>query len=95
MQSLRHLVFQNQYKRVSNPTLKEKTLSKELLRLKKKTSWSWERMCREFHRVMGYEGPSPTTLFRYARGKVKRPNVISERYVREAIEKVTVELSQK
>ena len=93
MHSLRHLVFQN--KRVSNPTVKEKTLSKELLRLKKKTSWSWERMCREFHRVMGYEGPSHTTLFRYASGNVKRPNVIAERYVREAIDKVTVELSQK
>ena len=52
-------------------------------------------MCREFHRVMAHEGPSHTTLFRYATGKVKRPNVIAERYVREAIHKVTVELSQK
>ncbi len=43
-------------------TVKE-TLSKQLLRLRKKTAWSWERMCREFHRVMGYEGPSHTTLF--------------------------------
>jgi len=74
---------------------KEETLSKELLRLRKKTSWSWERMCREFHRVMGHEGPSDTTLFRYAKGKGKRPNVVIERYVQQAIHKVTVELAQK
>ncbi len=49
----------------------------------------------EFHRVMEYEGPSHTTLFRYASGKTKRPNVIAERFVRQAIEKVTAELSQK
>ncbi len=84
-----------QNKWVHNPTVKEKTLSKQLLRLRAKTAWSWERMPREFHRVMGYEGPSHTTLFRYASGKVKRPNVIAERYVREAIHKVTAELSQK
>ena len=71
------------------------TLSKQLLRLKKQTSWSWERMCREFHRVMAHEGPTHTTLFRYASGKVKRPNVIAERYVREAIQKVNAELSKK
>ncbi len=70
-------------------------LSKELLRLKKQTSWSWERMCREFHRVMGEEGPSHTTLFRYAKGKGKRQHVITERYVREAIHKLTAELSKK
>ncbi len=75
--------------------MKEEPLSKQLLRLKKKTSWSWERMCREMHRVMGEEGPSQTTLFRYASGRVKRPNVIIERYVREAIHKLTAELSQK
>ncbi len=75
--------------------MKEKPLSKQLLSLKAKTSWSWERMCREMHRVMGHEGPSYTTLFRYTSGRVKRPNVIAERYVREAIQKVTVELSQK
>ncbi len=79
----------------TGPTVKEETLSKQLLRLKKKTSWSWERMCREFHRVMGEEGPSHTTLFRYSSGKVNRPNVVTERYVREAIDKLTVELSQK
>ncbi len=75
--------------------MKEKALGKQLLRLKKQTSWSWERMCREMHRVMGHEGPSHTTLFRYASGIVKRPNVIAERYVQQAIEKVTAELSQK
>ncbi len=75
--------------------MREEILSKQLLRLKKKTSWSWERMCREFHRVMAHEGPSHTTLFRYAGGKVKRPHVVTERYVQQAIHKVTVELNQK
>ena len=65
------------------------------LSLRAKTSWTWATMSREFHRVMGHEGPSHTTLFRYATGKTKRPNVITERYVREAIHKLTVELSQK
>ena len=73
--------------------MKKDPLSRELLRLKKKTSWSWERMCREFHRVMAYEGPSHTTLFRYASRQTKRPNVLVEQYVRQAIEKVTAELS--
>jgi len=45
--------------------------------------------------VMGEEGPSHTTLFRYASGRVKRPNVITERYVRQAIQKLTVELRKK
>ncbi len=75
--------------------MREATLSKQLLRLKAKTSWSWERMCREFHRVIGHEGPTHTTLFRYASGRVKRPHVLVERYVQQAIDKVTVELSQK
>ena len=52
-------------------------------------------MYREFYRVMGQEGPSHTTLFRYASGKVKQPNVVVERYVRQAIQKVTAELNQK
>ncbi len=85
----------NKYLKASR-TVKEKPLPKQLLSLKKKTSWSWERMCREFHRVMAHEeGPSHTTLFRYASGNVKRPNVLVEQYVREAIHKITVELSQK
>ncbi len=71
------------------------TLPKQLLSLKKQTSWSWERMCREFHRVMGHEGPSHTTLYRYAKGKGKRQHVITERWVREAIQKATTELSKK
>jgi PAS domain S-box-containing protein len=71
---------------------KEEATPKQLLKLKKKTSWSWERMCREFHRVMGEEGPSHTTLFRYAIGKVRRRNVLTERYVREAIDKISFEL---
>ena len=73
----------------------KETLSEKLLRLREKTSWSWEKVSREFYRVMGEEGPSQTTLFRYATGKVKRPNVCTERYVQQAIHKVTVELSQK
>ncbi len=75
--------------------MKEKPVPKQLLILKKKTSWSWERMCREFHRVMGEEGPSHTTLFRYATRKVRRRNVLTERYVKEAIDRITVELAQK
>ncbi len=72
------------------------TLPKQLLSSKKQTSWSWERMCREFHRVMDHEGPSHTTLYRYAKGKGnKRPHAVIERYVREAIQKVTAELSKK
>ncbi len=77
------------------PTVQEKSLSKQLLSLKKKTSWSWERMFREFHRVMGEEGPSHTTLFRYASGRVKRPHVLVERFIQQAIDKLTAELSQK
>jgi len=74
--------------------MREEPLSKQLLSLKKQTSWSWERMCREMHRVMGEEGPTHTTLFRYASGRVKRPNVLVEQYVRQAIDKLTAELSQ-
>ncbi len=75
--------------------VKEKALSKQLLCLKAKTSWSWERMCREFHRVMGEEGPSHTTLFRYASGRIKRPNVLVERYVQQAMDKLIAELRHK
>ncbi len=75
--------------------MREERLSKKLTRLRAKTSWTWTRMAREFHRVMGYEGPSHTTLFRYAAGKVKRPNVLAERYVQEAIQELTVEFSRK
>jgi len=76
--------------------MREEPLSKQLLQLKKKTAWGWEKMCREFHRVMGHEGPSHTTLFRYAKGKGnKRPHAVTERYVREAIDKLAAELSQK
>ena len=71
------------------------TLPKKLLSLKKKTSWSWGKMKREFHRVMDHEGPSHTTLFRYAMRMVKQRNVVTERYVREATHKVTVQLTQK
>ena len=75
--------------------MKEKPLPKQLLSLKKKMSWSWERMCRELHRVMGEEGPSHTTLFRYASGRIKRPNVLVERYVQQAMDKLIAELRHK
>jgi hypothetical protein len=78
-----------------NTTVKDKALSQQLLSLKKKTSWTWAKMAREFHRVMGHEGPSHTTLFRYATGKTKQPNVIAERYVQQAIQKVNAELGQR
>jgi len=52
-------------------------------------------MCREMHRVMGEEGPSHTTLFRHASGRVKRPHVLVERYLQQAIDKLTAGLSQK
>ncbi len=62
-----------------------------LNRIKKKTKWSWERMCREMHRVQGEEGPSHTTLFRYSAEKVKRHNKCTERWIREAAEKLLQE----
>jgi PAS domain S-box-containing protein len=77
------------------PGPKKEALSKQLLNLKEKTSWSWERMCQEFHRLMGAQGPSHTTLIRYALENVKRRNVVTEQYVREAIDKVAVELVRK
>lgn len=66
-------------------------IEKKLNRLKKKTRWSWEKMCREMHRVMGADGPSHTTLFRYAAGRVHRPNAVTARYVAQAIEKINAE----
>lgn len=75
-------------------TLSGEPLSQELLQLKKRVSLSWEALSREFHRVMGEEGPSNTTLFRYATGRVKRKNPMVEQYVRDAIHKVTIELVQ-
>ena len=74
---------------------REESVRVQLLSLKKKTSWSWEKMCREFHRVMDQEGPSHTTLFRYAIGKVKRRHGLTERFVREAIQKVRAEFTEK
>ena len=67
------------------------TIRMELRRLKKQTQWSWERMCREMHSVMAAEGPSHTTLFRYATGKVKRHNKVVERWVRVAADRLSRE----
>ena len=80
---------------LSSEDLSGKPLSEELLRLKDRLSLSWEALSREFHRVMGEEGPSNTTLFRYATGRIKRKNPMVERYVRDAIHKITIELVQK
>ena len=77
---------------MNNP---QESLSQQLLSLKKKTSWSWERLSREFERVMGDAGPSMTTLYRYAAEKVKRRNALAERYVQEATHKIELELIQK
>jgi len=66
-------------------------LKTKLNRLKKKTDWSWERMCRELHRVMGQEGPSHTTLFRYATGKVKRHNSLTARYIDQGVDRLIEE----
>lgn len=67
------------------------TIKAILNRLKKKTKWSWEKMCREMHRVNGEEGPSHTTLFRYANGNVKRHNKCTQRWIREGAEKLLAE----
>jgi len=58
------------------------------LTLKKKTGWSWERMCRQMHMVMGTEGPSHTTLFRYTDGTILRPNKLTERWIEQAVVKL-------
>jgi len=66
-------------------------MQRKLLALKKKTGWSWERMCREMHRVKREEGPSHTTLFRYATRRIRRPNKLVERYIETAIELLQAE----
>jgi len=61
-------------------------LAQRLRGLKTRRKWSWERLCREMHRVMDSEGPSHTTLFRYATGRVSKPNVLVVMWVQLAIE---------
>ncbi len=73
------------------PRVKADQVQRQLLALKKRTSWSWERMCREMHRVMQEEGPSHTTLFRYASGAVKRRNKLTERWIKTAMKKLREE----
>ena len=70
------------------------TIRMQLMKLKKKTDWSWERMCREMHRVMGEEGPSHTTLFRYATGNVKRHNKVVGRWIKEGADRLTREVTR-
>ena len=52
-------------------------------------------MCREMHRVNGEEGPSHTTLFRYANAKVARPNKLTLRWIERAIDGIESELMKK
>ena len=56
-----------------------------LRRLKKKTGWSWEKMARELTIEKGEDGPAHTTLFRYASGRVRRPNVLVKNWIFEAV----------
>jgi len=66
----------------------------DLLKLKKKTGWSWERMCREFHRVVGYEGVAHTTLWRVARARGKPSHhALAMRFIREGIDAIKKERS--
>jgi len=51
-------------------------------------------MCREFHRVMAHEGLFTHHSLQVRTGETKRPNVVTERYEQQAIQKATVELSQ-
>jgi len=52
-------------------------------------------MCREMHRVNGEEGPSHTTLFRYANKRVARANKLTLRWIETAIDKIEVEQTKK
>ena len=70
----------------------KRSIERELNALYRRTNWSWERMCREFHRVQQSEGCSHTTLFRYAMGKIGKPNKLTEKWVREAVVKIREEL---
>jgi len=65
----------------------------DLLRLKKKTGWSWERMCREFHRVIGYEGVVHTTLWRVSKSGKPRFNPLTIRFIRKGIDEIKKERS--
>jgi len=67
-------------------------LAHRLRGLKTRRKWSWERLCREMHRVMESEGPSHTTLFRYATGRVSKPNVVVVKWVERARELLDGEL---
>ncbi len=71
--------------------MRQRRIDLRLFRLQKKAKWSWERMCREMHRVNGTEGCSHTTLFRYATRKVKRHNKLTERWIVEALDKLEKE----
>lgn len=65
-----------------------KMVQRKLLQLRKRTGWPWERMNREFHKVMKAEGPSHTTLFRLGNGNVGRPQPVILHYIDTAINRV-------
>ena len=52
-------------------------------------------MCREMHRVIGLEGPSHTTLFRYANNRIARPNKLTLRYIERGVDGIEAELVKK
>jgi len=63
-------------------------LARKLRGLQRREKWSWERMCREMHRVMENEGPAHTTLFRYATLRVRKPNVCTRHWIEKAVERL-------
>jgi len=66
----------------------------DLLKMKKKTGWSWEKMCREFHRVVGHEGVSHTTLWRVSKQRGKpRGHSLAMRFIRQGIDAIKKERS--
>ena len=72
----------------------QKPIAEELIELKTRTCWGWERMSREFGRVMNRPGPAHTTLLRYGAGTVVPSSEMYSRYVREAIRRITLELAE-
>ena len=67
------------------PMEKTSQTAKKLSKLRTKTGWSWEKMAREFARVMQADGPTHTTLFRVASGTTI-PQTLTCNYVLKAIE---------
>ena len=66
-------------------------IAEQLLRLKTKTGWTWARMTSELERVMGEPGFSASSVFRYAKGKSVPSSALYQRYLREAVRRLTLE----